>query len=111
MDSLANLSTRLTSAAASLALIVTPLATYKPVSKPSPTPERAAAVETYRNLPLSFEPNVGQAAPGIQFISRSAAADTMLTATGAFFAVKPPPPSFAGQIRHQRESPQPGRGA
>src|SRR5216684_1135129 len=88
MDSLANLSTRLTSAVASLALMLTPLATYKPVSTPSPTPH-AAAVETYRNLPLSFEPNVGQAAPGIQFISRSAAADTMLTSTGALFAVKP----------------------
>ena len=110
MDSLANLSTRLTSAVASLALMLTPLATYKPVSTPSPTPH-AAAVETYRNLPLSFEPNVGQAAPGIQFISRSAAADTMLTSTGALFAVKPPAPSFGGQIRHQRQSAEPVTGA
>src|SRR6266849_5276468 len=110
MDSLANLSTRLTSAAASLALMLTPLTTYKPVSTPSPTPH-AAAVETYRNLPLSFEPNVGQAAPGIQFISRSAAADTMLTSTGALFAVKPPAPSFGGQIRHQRQSAEPVTGA
>src|SRR5258708_19725961 len=84
--------------------MLTPLATYKPVSTPSPTPH-AAAVETYRNLPLSFEPNVGQAAPGIQVISRSAAADTILTATGAFFAVKPPPPSFRHQIRQPRTPP------
>src|SRR5258707_60008 len=35
----------------------------------------------------------------------------MLTATGAFFAVKPPAPSFGGQIRHQRESAESVSGA
>jgi hypothetical protein len=52
------------------------------LSAPDPH-QRAALVDAYGRLPLRFEENRGQARRGVQFLSRGAAQQILLTAEGA----------------------------
>jgi hypothetical protein len=48
---------------------------------PPPTP-RAKAAQALRGLPLAFEPNVGQASAGVDYVARSAGYSLSLSSAG-----------------------------
>ena len=56
----------------------------------------APALAPLARLPLFFEPNRGQAAPGVQYIARSRSGTFLLGATGAVVNLVTAAPSSAG---------------
>src|SRR5260221_463656 len=64
---------------------------------PAPS-SRAYLFEGYGQLPVSFEPNVGQADPRVKFLARSSRYTIFFTATEAVIVLgspKPGPPGFS----------------
>src|SRR5687768_9090781 len=55
---------------------------------PAAAAARARALEGYGRLPLRFEPNVGQAEPGVDFISRGEGYGLFLKGTEAVLALR-----------------------
>jgi YD repeat-containing protein len=67
---------------------------------PAPTTQASAAQVTldtaYAKVPLAFEPNMGQTAANVQFLSRGSGLNLFLTDTGAVLE-SPPPNAGTGQ--------------
>jgi hypothetical protein len=67
--------------------------TGQPAPKPVTAGAKQQAAEAYGKLPLSFEPNVGQAADGqVRFVTHSAGQSLSLTSSGATLALSPAAP-------------------
>jgi hypothetical protein len=65
-----------------------------PSEKTSPS-QKAQLVESYGNLPLSFEANTGQAGPGVKFLSRGNGYGLYLTDDGAVLTLRKRLPAAA----------------
>ena len=78
-------------------LAALPRVTAKPsaAAPAQPTANTAEAKttvsENYGKLPLSFEPNMGQSAKAVKFLSRGNGYTVFLTATEAVFSLRPVP--------------------
>lgn len=81
----------------SLPVTTLPRVVAKPsAAVPAQTPPNTAEVkmtvsENYGKLPLSFEPNMGQSAKAVKFLSRGNGYTVFLTATEAVFSLRPVP--------------------
>src|SRR5882672_204036 len=82
----------------SFVMSLTPAAPAKPVAArerptrmaatPSPDSVKLGAREAYGKLPLSFEPNRGQADPQVKYLSRGQGYTLLLNATEAVLALR-----------------------
>ncbi len=81
-----------------------------PDAKSLSSTQRARVVEGYGKLPLSFEPNQGQADPGVKFVSRGDGYELSLTASELVMSLhgkdcsRPPK---AQEIEHQTSDAEP----
>ena len=75
----------------SLPMSMLPRVTAKPVAaenKSTPADAKLSVAENYGKLPLSFEPNVGQSAKPVKFLSRGNGYTMFLTASEAVFSLR-----------------------
>ncbi len=75
--------------------------TFEPPLKPDVRP-----AEAYASLPLSFEPNVGQAEPGIQFLARGSGYGIFLTGNEVHFSLQTQRPSVSNKLQGHKLGPQ-----
>src|SRR5687767_2524606 len=68
-----------------------PSAAAPPQTTPNTAEAKITASENYGKLPLSFEPNMGQSAEAVKFLSRGNGYTVFLTATEAVFSLRPVP--------------------
>ena len=71
--------------------IARPLATARTEAKTPPRNEsqlKMTTTEAYGNLPLSFEPNLGQSADQVKFLSRGKGYTLFLTPSEAVFSLR-----------------------
>ncbi|MSO21083.1 MAG: hypothetical protein EXQ56_11595 [Acidobacteria bacterium] len=76
-------------AVSTLAVIIPSTSAFS-AGGPSETVSRARAVETLQSLPIAFEPNVGQAGAGIDYVARGAGYAVSLAASGATLQLSAP---------------------
>jgi len=88
-----------------------PLATRSRVAAkplaPAPIPANTDEVkmtvsENYGKLPLSFEPNLGQSAKAVKFLSRGSGYTLFLTATEAVFSLRPVREKASQAVLHMK---------
>src|SRR6185312_1135438 len=68
-----------------------PIAARPAQSTPNTAEVKMTVSENYGKLPLSFEPNMGQSAKAVKFLSRGNGYTVFLTATEAVFSLRPVP--------------------
>jgi hypothetical protein len=72
-----------------LPITMLPHVAAKPLATaPSKAPARMTAAENYGKLPLHFEPNLGQSAKQVKFLSRGQGYTLFLTASEAVFSLR-----------------------
>jgi len=76
-----------------LPMTMLPHVAAKPLAKPLATapakaPAKITAAENYGKLPLHFEPNLGQSAKQVKFLSRGQGYTLFLTASEAVFSLR-----------------------